>query len=105
MRAVFSKAIKDLRRRRLQAAVVFVTALLAVGTGTMAFTLISETRDPYNTAFEAQKGAHLQVAFDGMVINQSAIAATPALIGASASGGPYRTTQLQFRLRGHRYSV
>jgi putative ABC transport system permease protein len=105
MKAVFYKAIKDLRRRRVQAAVVFVTALLAVGTGTMALTLIAQTRDPYRTAFEAQKGSHLQVVFDGQVADPSAIAGTPAMVGASASGGPYRSTPLQFRLNGHKYSM
>jgi putative ABC transport system permease protein len=104
MKAVFYKAIRDLRRRRVQAAVVFVTALLAVGTGTMALTLIAQTRDPYKTAFDAQNGAHLQVVFDGRVADPSAIAGTPALVGASASGGPYRSTPLQFRLNGHKYS-
>jgi len=64
MTAILVKAIADLRRRRLQAGVIFVTAFLAVGTGTMALTLLSQTHDPYQTAFDAQKGAHLQVAYD-----------------------------------------
>ena len=33
MRAVFVKTLADLRRRRLQAAVIFITVLLAVCTG------------------------------------------------------------------------
>ena len=57
----------DSTQRRLQAAVIFVTTLLAVGTGTMALTLIAQTRDPYQLAFDAQKGAHLKVAFDGRI--------------------------------------
>ncbi|HEX2645707.1 MAG TPA: hypothetical protein VHO95_00605, partial [Candidatus Dormibacteraeota bacterium] len=65
MNAIVVKVISDLKRRRLQAAVVFVTAFLAVGTGTMALTLMSQTRDPYDSAFAAQSGAHLQVFFDG----------------------------------------
>ena len=77
MTAVLLKAMRDLRRRRLQAAVIFVTTLLAVGTGTMALTLIAQTRDPYQLAFEAQKGAHLKVAFDGRV-DPATIAATRA---------------------------
>jgi putative ABC transport system permease protein len=104
MSAVLVKAIKDLRRRRLQVAVVFVTALLAVGTGTMALTLLSQTRDPYESAFAAQKGAHLQVAFAGR-LDARTIAGTPALIGASASGGPYRSTDVQFQFGRHKYWV
>jgi putative ABC transport system permease protein len=104
MIAVFSKAIKDLRRRRLQAAVVAVTTLVAVATGTMALTLISQTRDPFKVAFESQKGAHLEVLFDGRV-DPATVAGTPALIGASAHGGPYRATDLQLLVRGHKLAV
>src|ERR1700736_328012 len=104
MKAVFYKTIKDLRQRRLQAAVVFVTALLAVGTGTMALTLISQTRDPFNTAFEAQKGAHLQVVFDGR-LDPAVVAGTSALVGASTYGGPYPSTQVQIQFRNHKFSL
>ena len=104
MTAVLLKAMRDLRRRRLQAAVIFVTTVLAVGTGTMALTLIAQTRDPYQVAFDAQKGAHLKVAFDGR-IDQSTIAGTPALIGATSYGGPYRATDVQFQSAGHKYLV
>src|ERR1700730_10066839 len=104
MTAVLLKAMRDLRRRRLQAAVVFITALLAVGTGTMALTLIAQTTDPYQAAFEAQKGAHLHVAFGGRV-DPGALASTPAMIGASAFAGPYRATDLQFQSGGRKYAV
>jgi len=104
MKAVFIKAINDLRRRRLQAAVIFVTTLLAAGTGTMALTLMSQTRDPYQAAFAAQKGAHLQVLFDGKV-GTATIAGTPAVIGASAYGGPYSATNLAFKFAGHSYQL
>ncbi|HKV31372.1 MAG TPA: FtsX-like permease family protein [Candidatus Dormibacteraeota bacterium] len=104
MTAVLLKAMRDLRRRRLQAAVIFVTTLLAVGTGTMALTLIAQTRDPYQLAFDAQKGAHLKVAFDGR-IDPGTIAGTPALIGATAYGGPYRATDVHFQSGGHKYVV
>ena len=104
MTAVLLKALRDLRRRRLQAAVIFVTTLLAVIAGTIALTLIAQTRDPYQLAFEAQKGAHLQVGFDGR-IDPSTLAGTPALIGASAHAGPYRATDMQFQSGGHKYEV
>src|SRR4029077_16872238 len=104
MSAVLRKAFRDLQRRRLQAAVVFVTTLLAVGTGTIAMTLIAQTNDPYQTAFEAQKGAHLVVDFDGRV-DPGTLAGTPAAIGASAFAGPYRATDMQFQSGGHKYTV
>ena len=104
MTAVLVKAMRDLRRRRLQAAVIFFTTLLAVVTGTMTLTLISQARDPYQAAFEAQKGAHLQVGFDSRM-DPGTIAGTPSLIGAAAHGGPYRVTDLQFQSGGHKYTV
>ena len=104
MRAVFIKALSDLRRRRLQASLIFITALLAVGTGTMALTLMSQTRDPYKTAFDAQKGAHLQVGFDSK-LDPATLAGTPSLIGASAHGGPYRATGIQFQFGSRKFSL
>src|ERR1700724_1720323 len=104
MTAVFLKAVRDLRRRRLQAAVVFVTTFLAVTTGTMALSLIAQTGDPYRLAFEAQKGAHLQVGFNSQV-DPGTLAGTSALIGASAYAGPYRATDVQFQAGGHKYVV
>jgi putative ABC transport system permease protein len=104
MKAVVVKALADLRRRRLQAAVIFVTTLLAAATGTMALMIVSQTSDPFKTAFQAQKGAHLQVFFDPGT-DPASMAGTPSLIGASAYGGPYRVTDLQFQSGGRKYVV
>ena len=104
MTAILVKALADLRRRRLQAAVIFVTVLLAVGTGTMALTLMTQTRDPYQIAFAAQKGAHLQVYYDG-VTDRQALASTPSLIGASAFGGPYPATNVEFQHASRKFSL
>ena len=104
MRAVLVKATRDIRRRRLQAAVVFVTTLLAVGTATMAITLIAQTKDAYQLAFDAQRGAHLQVTFDGHT-DPGLLAGTGRTIGAVASGGPYRTADVQFQSAGHKYAA
>jgi len=104
MIAILVKALADLRRRRLQAAVIFLTVLLAIGTGTMALTLMTQTRDPYQTAFAKQKGAHLQVFFDGATDRQ-ALASTPSLIGASAFGGPYASTTIEFQHGNRKFSL
>src|SRR3984893_16309502 len=95
MTAILVKALADLRRRRGQAAVIFLTVLLSMATGTMALTLMSQTRDPYQTAFQAQKGAHLQVAFSGGT-DPALLASTPATIGAATFGGPYPATNIEF---------
>jgi putative ABC transport system permease protein len=104
MTAVIVKAIADLRRRRVQAAVIFLTVLLAIATATMAVTLNSQTRDPYQAAFEAQKGAHLQVAFKASTDPQL-LASTPSIIGASAAGGPYPATTIEFKHAGQTFNV
>jgi putative ABC transport system permease protein len=104
MRAVLVRAITDLRRRRLQAAIVFVTALLAVGTAMMALTLQAQSRTSYDTVFNAQQGAHLQVIYDSTV-DARTLAATPALIGAAKAAGPYVSTDLQFQFGSHKYLV
>jgi len=99
------KSLADLRRRRLQGAVIFVIVLLAAGTGTMAITLLSQTRDPYEAAFSAQKGAHLQVFYDGRLVDTNLLASTPSLIGASASGGPYPAVGLQFQHGNRKFAL
>lgn len=104
MRAVLAKALADVRRRRLQAAVIFVTTLLAAGTSTMALMIVSQTSDPYKAAFQDQRGAHLQVYFDPKT-DPALLAKTPALVGAVAHGGPYRATDMQLEAGSHKYSV
>src|ERR1700730_17391296 len=104
MTAVLVKALADLRRRRVQAAVIFLTVLLSIATGTMALTLMSQTHDPYQTAFAAQKGAHLQVGFSG-TSDAQVLASTPAIIGASAFGGPYPSPSLDFKYRNRKFSM
>jgi putative ABC transport system permease protein len=104
MTAILVKAVADLRRRRLQAVVIFLTVLLSIATGTMAVTLMSQTRDPYQTAFQAQKGAHLQVSFNGSA-DPKLLATTPATIGATAFGGPYPATDLQFKYGDRKFNT
>lgn len=89
MKALLTKAFADLKRRKLQTAVVLVIVLLASGTATLALTLLQQTSDPYDRAFEAQHGAHLQVYFDASRVSREQAAATSDLIGATAVGGPY----------------
>src|SRR5260370_15182880 len=72
--------------------------------GTMAVTLMSQTRAPYQAAFEKQRGAHLQVAFDAKTDLQR-LAKTPAAIGASASGGPYPVTNIEFKFGDRKFYI
>jgi putative ABC transport system permease protein len=104
MTAILIKAISDLRRRRLQAAVIFLTVFLSMAAGTMAVTLMSQTRDPYQAAFDKQRGAHLQVAFDAKTDPQL-LAKTPATIDASTSAGPYLVTNIEFKFGDRKFYI
>src|SRR5437660_532114 len=70
----------------------------------MALTLLSQTNDPFQVAFAAQRGAHLRVTFDGRT-DPSTLARTPSPNGAAAFGGPYRATPIQFQYGGHKYAA
>ena len=71
MSAVLIKVLADLRRRRLQAVVLAIVILLASGTTTLGLTLLQTSLDPWDRAFEAQRGAHLQVRFDSRKVSQA----------------------------------
>ena len=104
MTAIIVKAMADLRRRRIQAVVIFVTVFLSMAAGTMAVTLMSQTRDPYQAAFEKQRGAHLQIGYSAAADPQL-LAKTPATIGATSSGGPYLVSNIQFKFGDRKFYV
>jgi hypothetical protein len=58
MKALLTKAFADLKRRRLQTAVVLLIVLLAAGTATLALTLMQQTSDPYDCGFRANPISH-----------------------------------------------
>jgi putative ABC transport system permease protein len=89
MRAVFTKAWSEVRRRRLQSAVIVVMVALASGTITLGLNLLLESRSPYDHAFEAQNGANLKVFYDARKVTPGQLASSPATIGASSFAGPW----------------
>jgi putative ABC transport system permease protein len=89
MRASFTVAWSEVRRRRLQSVVIVVMVALASGTITLGLNLLQEATSPYDQAFDAQKGAHLKVFYDARHVTTSQLASTPGTIGASASAGPW----------------
>jgi putative ABC transport system permease protein len=98
MRALLTKIAGDLRRRRLQAAVVTLIVALATGVGTLALELLSESSAPYAQAFERYQGAHLQVLFHGQLVTPEQLLATTQLPEVTASAGPWQaaTVPLDF---------
>jgi putative ABC transport system permease protein len=89
MRAIFTVAWSEVRRRRLQSALIVVMVALASGTITLGINLLLESRSPFDRAFEAQHGAHLKVFYDARRVTPDQLASTPATIGASSSAGPW----------------
>ena len=89
MRAILTVAWSEVRRRRLQSALIVVMVALASGTITLGINLLLESHSPYDRAFEAQHGAHLRVFYDAGRVTHGQLASTPATIGASASAGPW----------------
>src|SRR5262245_53830664 len=99
MRASFTVAWSEVRRRRLQSAVIVVMVALASATITLGLNLMLESRSPYDRAFEAQNGAHLKVFYDAGRVSPGQLASTPATIGASTSVGPWPDVYLTVRHR------
>ena len=91
MRASFTVAWAEVRRRRLQSAVIVVMVALASATITLGLNLLLESRSPYDRAFEAQKGAHLKVFYDARRVTPGQLASTPETIGAGSYAGPWPT--------------
>jgi putative ABC transport system permease protein len=96
MRAVIVKLVSELRRRRLQTALLTVIIILASGTATIALNLIAESSNPYDQAFEEQKGAHLIAVFDSSKAAAGSVAETGRLVGASRTAGPWPLTNVPF---------
>ena len=101
MNAVITKVLGDLRRRRLQAAVIAFVIFLASGTTTLGLTLLQTSSHPWERAFEAQRGAHLTVLFDRHKVDPEQLARTPGLIGASQVGGPWPWVETSYELGAH----
>jgi putative ABC transport system permease protein len=89
MRASFTVAWAEVRRRRLQSAVIVVMVALASATITLGLNLLLESRSPYDRAFEAQNGAHLKVFYDARRVTPGQLASTPETIEAGSHAGPW----------------
>ena len=105
MRAVVTKVVAELRRRRLQAALIGIIVVLASGTATIALTLIAEASHPYDRAFEDQRGAHLVAFFNARRATSALVAGTQQLLGASAAGGPWLVADVPFKHGSGKYTL
>ncbi len=93
MGAVRAKTFADLRRRRLQTAVLAVVLLLASGAATLALGILVSSQEPFDRAFAAANGAHLVVDYRPTVTDAQ-LAATTTTEPVTAAAGPYPVAHL-----------
>lgn len=98
--AVLAKAWADVRRQRAHTLVIVVMTLLAGGTITLGLNLLQKSSNPFDRAFDAQRGAHLQVWY-----RSDDLANTPATLGASAVEGPWPSVGTTVQYGNSRYDL
>lgn len=99
--AVLVKAWADVRRQRTHTLVIVVMTLLAGGTIALGLNLLQKSSDPFDRAFDTQRGAHLQVWYNSF----DDLADTPATLGASAVEGPWPSVGTTVQYGGSRYDL
>jgi putative ABC transport system permease protein len=88
MGATTTKALADLRRRRLQSIVLALVLFLAAASATLALSVLVESRAPFDAAFASSNGAHIILEVHGNA-DREALAATRDLPVVTASAGPW----------------
>lgn len=102
MRPVLRKTLADVRRHKLQTAIVGFIVFLSCLTSTLALTLLVETDAPFDHAFEQVEGAHLFVTFDSTAVSETQVRATTTLPAVSAAAGPWRVEPAAILIQGGR---
>ncbi|HVH62913.1 MAG TPA: FtsX-like permease family protein [Candidatus Dormibacteraeota bacterium] len=105
MSTVLRKTLFDVRRRKLQTAIVAVVVFLSSLTATLALTLLVETDAPFDRAFEQTQGAHLLVTFDSTQVTESQVRATESLSVVATANGPWRMMPASILIAGGRERV
>src|ERR1700730_454224 len=105
MNPVLRKTLADIRRRKVQTAVVALVVLLSSLTATLALTLLVESDAPFDRAFNRVQGAHLFVAFDTKQVTETQVRATGSLAAVAAAAGPWLMSPASIALPGGRTRV
>ena len=66
-----------------------LTTMMAVTASVLAGGLLVASQAPFDTAFDAHRGAHLSVQYDGTEVTREQVAATKHARGVTAVAGPY----------------
>lgn len=105
MKAIAKKTLADIRRRKVQSAIVFLVVFLSSLTAILALTLLVETDAPFDRAFNQTQGAHLYVTFDSSRVSADQVSATMTLPPVSAAAGPWRVVPASVTFPGDRNRV
>jgi putative ABC transport system permease protein len=105
MNPVLRKTLADIRRRKVQTAVVALVVFLSSLTATVALTLLVESDAPFDRAFNRVQGAHLFVAFDTKLVTDTEVRATASLPAVTAAAGPWLLSPASIALPGGRTRV
>lgn len=100
MSAVLTAALRDLRHRRLQTAVVALVVLLSSLAGTVALDLLVESDAPFDQAFASTAGAHLTLHVDSTHVTAAQLRSTASLAPVAAAAGPWRALPLGISATG-----
>jgi putative ABC transport system permease protein len=76
-------------RRRVATVVIGVVVLVSTAACVLALGLVIDSASPFDTAFTAQRGAHLVATVDSAKASGARLAATGKLSGVNALAGPF----------------
>src|SRR5260370_5150458 len=102
MTPALRKILSNVRRHKLQTAIVGFVVFLSALTGTLALTLLVETNAPYAHALAQVNGAHLLVWFESNLVSEDQVAATRSLPPVTQAGGPWRVVPASITIAGGR---
>jgi ABC-type lipoprotein release transport system permease subunit len=97
-------AVRDLRRRRLEAALLLLAIMAATTTLTLGLVLRDAARDPYRRTREATKGPDV-VASVGRPAERSGLEELASAPGVIDHGGPYPVTPAELQASGRTSDV
>ncbi len=100
MKAVFTKSVADIGRRKLQSLIIALVILLSSGAATLALSLLVESDAPYDHAFAAANGAHLTLTFAADQVSVAQLGATASAHGVTAVAGPWPEVSARFSMDG-----
>ncbi|MGA5816765.1 FtsX-like permease family protein [Kitasatospora sp. NPDC094028] len=88
--SALSKVVRaGVGRKRVQTLVMVLTTMMSVTACILATGLLVSAQGPYQRAFTAQHGAHLNVLYDQGRVSPAQLAAAAGVPGVTASSGPY----------------